>query len=132
LSEKHKYNLERWKLLIQDQMNSGLKIIDWCKQNGYTKDSFYYWQNCVRRELLPEALEQLKQAPLVNTSTSSSLVDVTPLAHIPDTGSTALLPESKSTSTPAAVIKRKDVSIDIYESASKDLIQNLIKGLSDA
>ncbi len=31
MTEVHRYNLERWKILIQDNINSDMNLDDWCR-----------------------------------------------------------------------------------------------------
>lgn len=44
----HQIRLAQWGQRIIDRQNSGLTIAQWCEQNGFTKDAYYYWQKRVR------------------------------------------------------------------------------------
>ena len=38
----NKYNLEQWTAIIQEQINSGKRVNEWCQENSISRDSFYY------------------------------------------------------------------------------------------
>lgn len=38
-------NIQKWSKLIEECRNSGMKIIQWCKEKGVSKSQYYYWQN---------------------------------------------------------------------------------------
>lgn len=42
---------QEWKENILKQRQSGLSIVSWCRQHGFTDHIFYYWQN----KLFPKA-----------------------------------------------------------------------------
>ena len=44
----HQVRLAEWSQRIIDRKNSGLTIAQWCDQNGFTKDTYHYWQKRVR------------------------------------------------------------------------------------
>lgn len=45
----HQLKLKQWAVLIQECRNSGMKTIDWCKENNISKDTYYYWFSLVRK-----------------------------------------------------------------------------------
>lgn len=59
MSKKHEFQLQRWKLLIEDRIKSGMKVRDWCDANGVTKDAYYYWLAKLREEHYEEAVQSL-------------------------------------------------------------------------
>lgn len=125
MNVNHAYNLEKWKLLIQDQIHSGMKVIDWCRENGYTKHAYYYWSKKVRQECLPAALDQLH-----GHNQTPALVDVTPIT----TGNSHELRADSShySNTPSAIIRKNGFEIEVFNSVSTDLVQHLIEGMMDA
>lgn len=40
--------LSQWNALVQDCLNSGMKVKDWCEQNNINKDAYYYWLRKIR------------------------------------------------------------------------------------
>ncbi|MBQ9234488.1 MAG: hypothetical protein IJ167_10725 [Lachnospiraceae bacterium] len=49
--ETMELRLAQWAGIIKEQKQSGLTVKDWCSQNGITKDSYYYWQQKLRKEI---------------------------------------------------------------------------------
>lgn len=41
---------ERWREIILTAANSGLTKKEWCRQNGVSLDSLYYWQHKLRKQ----------------------------------------------------------------------------------
>ena len=40
--------LQQWRKIIQEQTISGLTIDEYCKQNGLSRNSYFYWLRLVR------------------------------------------------------------------------------------
>ena len=40
----HQIRCERWLKIINECLASGMKKSEWCKANGISDKSFYYWQ----------------------------------------------------------------------------------------
>lgn len=49
-SIKRNYQLQQWRKIIQEQTTSGLTIDEFCKQNGLSRNSYFYWLRLVRVE----------------------------------------------------------------------------------
>ena len=47
-SIKRNYQLQQWRKIIQEQTTSGLTIDGFCKQNGLSRNSYFYWLRLVR------------------------------------------------------------------------------------
>ena len=41
---KHEANLAKWRERVRECRNSGLRIYEWCKQNGLNDKTYYKWQ----------------------------------------------------------------------------------------
>lgn len=48
---------QQWVKLLQMANESGLSRHDWCKENGISENSFYYWQRKLRRLALDKAVD---------------------------------------------------------------------------
>lgn len=44
--------LQQWTAIIKDRNSSGLKIDDYCKQHGISRDKYFYWLRKVREAAL--------------------------------------------------------------------------------
>ena len=74
MTEKHIYELNKWKLLIEDRVNSGMKISDWCAANGYTRQAYYYWLSLLRKESITDAVSHLPET--INTNSTGTMVEI--------------------------------------------------------
>lgn len=74
-SEKHNFKVQQWKAIIQDRINSGLTVKEYCEQNSIKRDAYFYWLNVIRRE----AIEQTSASGFVELSISSNTVSCTPV-----------------------------------------------------
>ena len=70
MTEKHDYNLNKWKLLIENRINSGMTVESWCNANGYTKHAYYYCLSLIRKESYDKAVSNLPSTLPVNESHS--------------------------------------------------------------
>ena len=118
-TEKHKVQLQRWKSLIQDQMNSKLKIIEWCKQNNVTKDSYSYWLKLVRMDALAEANSKINR-PVI--SESNSFVEIQLITS-------SIVEPAPSSSRPSAAIRKNGLEIEIFDNASSTFMRQLMEAV---
>ena len=49
---KHQMPLSEWSVRIHDCQTSGLKLQEWCNQNGLNIKTYYYWLRKVRQAAL--------------------------------------------------------------------------------
>ena len=118
-TEKHKVQLQRWKALIQDRMNSKLKILEWCKQNNVSKDAYYYWLKQVRIEAFPEVNSKFNRPVIKETN---SFVEIQPVA------SSIVAPASIS-SRPSAIIRINGLEIELFDNSSTVFIRQLMEAV---
>lgn len=53
-SAKRNYCIQQWKAIIQDRNNSNLTVDEYCKQNGLSRHSYFYWLRIIREEALKQ------------------------------------------------------------------------------
>ena len=70
------FRLQQWTAMVQECHSRpvGMKITDWCREHGITKDAYYYRLNCVRKACLDTMEDNAAQA--VVRVPSSLLEDV--------------------------------------------------------
>jgi len=109
----HKALKERWAALIKEREESGLTIKEWCRERNVKKSKYYYWLKILRRDEADAAGQDTGIAPFVELP-----------AVFQEHG---LQPGS-----PAAVIRKGDISIEIAESASAGLIAKIMEAAAHA
>lgn len=128
MSEKHDYLLNKWKLLIEDRVNSGMNVIEWCNANGYTKHNYYYWLAQLRKSNYSEAIAALLPVP-AGPNNPGDLVEIPVPAGKPCLLSTS---SHSAPSSPSAVIRKGDVSIELYPESDPALIKQFLEALNYA
>lgn len=116
-TEKHKVQLQRWRVLIQNRMNSKLPIMKWCEQNNVSKDAYYYWLKQVRIEAVAEA--KFKR-PVI--SESNSFVEIQPV-------SSSVVASAPIGSKPSAIIRSNGLEIELFDNASPTFIRQLMEAV---
>lgn len=124
MTEKHDYNLNKWKLLIENRINSGMTVESWCNANGYTKHAYYYWLSLIRKESYDKAVSNLPSTLPVNES--HSIVEISKTDN--RIGCAGIHP----TDHPSAVIRKDSVCIDIYPDIEPLLLNRLVEALNYA
>ena len=114
-TEKHQVQLQRWKALIQDRMNSNLKIMEWCEQNNVSKDAYYYWLKQIRIEAVAEV--KVKR-PVI--SESNSFVEIQPTAS-------SVVASAPIRSRPSAIIRGNGLEIELFDDAAPTFIRMLME-----
>lgn len=121
MTEKHIYELNKWKLLIEDRVNSGMKVTDWCAANGYSKHAYYYWLALLRRENLADAVKSLPKA--VNTNSTGTMIE------IPVSNTRVYNSIGEKSSQLSAVIRKGDLNIELYPGMDPLFLKQLMETL---
>lgn len=64
--------MQKWTSIIQECINSGLPVRQWCNQNGILEGSYYYWLKKVRLrtlDALPAVTEENTHQPVSQDNT---------------------------------------------------------------
>ena len=123
MSKKHEFQLQRWKLLIEDRIKSGMKVRDWCEANGVTKDAYYYWLAKLREEHYEEAVQSLS-TETISANTFVELPIPTQSCQIQSTLQNII-------HQPAAVLQKDSIRIELSPDIPALLLQQLLKVASD-
>ena len=68
LAVRDAYRAQQWKMVVQECVASGLNNREFCRQQGITEKSFYYWQRKLRQQIVESAALQLVPLELVPKS----------------------------------------------------------------
>ena len=61
------YRMKEWTGIVQDRINSGLSINEYCKQNGLSRNAYFYWLKKIRNRIIidaPALTEESTQSPI--------------------------------------------------------------------
>ena len=122
MTDKQRYQMERWKLLIEDETRNEMKLKDWLKLRGITKDAYYYWLHKFQRENIDSALQELP----AQIQQTPSFVEISKPEAAPLTDSVIAEPETR----PAAVIRISQMQIELFPNASADMIREIMRAAS--
>ena len=53
----HKVRCEQWTNIIKECFTSGMSKTTWCREDGISDKSFFYWQRILREEAYLSTLE---------------------------------------------------------------------------
>jgi len=119
-TEKHKVQLQRWKELIQDRMNSNLKIMEWCEKNNVSKDAYYYWLKQIRIEAV--AGTKFNKSAISETN---SFVEIQPVRS-------SVVASAPINSRPSAIIRRNSLEIELFDDTSLAFLRKLMEAVKYA
>jgi hypothetical protein len=108
----NKYRLEQWTAIIQERINSGKQVEEWCKENNISRDSYYYWLRKVKLEAVQK----------------NEITEVSPLPKVVPLVPPLPVTESSNSGT-AIILKVNGISIEIQDSASDAIIERTLKVL---
>lgn len=122
MTDKQRYQMERWKLLIEDDTRNEMKLKDWLKLRGITKDAYYYWLHKFQRENIDSALHELP----AQIQQTPSFVEISKPEAAPLPDHVIAEPETQ----PAAVIRISQMQIELFPNASADMIREIMRAAS--
>ncbi len=110
---KHDVIAEHWAALIQERLDSGMTIKEWCLERNIKESQYYYWLKTLRKEELAAADQERQASPFV---------------ELPD----ICRGREPAQGKPAAIIRRGDITIEVTESASAGFIARVMEALTHA
>lgn len=81
---KRNYSIQQWKAIIQDRNNTNLTVDDYCKQNGLSRNSYFYWIRIIREEALKQSAESgfVELSLPAETDSQSHPITAVPIAKL--------------------------------------------------
>lgn len=111
----HQIRCERWLKIINECLASGMKKSEWCKANGISNKSFYYWQRILRNEAYIDAVTT-KQVP---ANVSTCVPQEVPFVELK---APSFQETVSSTFQPAIIIRQGTMALEISNHASPELL----------
>ncbi len=119
----HQVRRERWTAIINECLASGMNKTAWCRANGISDKSFFYWQKTLRQEAYIQSEIAVAAKPaLPSQETSINFVELRSQKQIIPSGQEF---------RPDLVIRKGNLSLEISNSASAELL-SLIGGILHA
>ena len=106
---------QQWATLIQEYNDSGLKLKDWLCENNITRDQFYYWRKQLKETVVKSMAPEFVALPVCQ-----------PHPTLPAPSPSAA--DSRS----VAIIKVNNISVEISNDASAELISRILKAVTYA
>ncbi|MBE5846001.1 MAG: hypothetical protein E7302_17920 [Butyrivibrio sp.] len=133
----HQAKMTKWAALINQQLESGLSIKEWCIQNNQSFHAYNYWKHLIKESMvdsvIPDIVPIISAKEITPSSPSTKVVPTTSLdlreSHIsPDLGNSRNIAVNPS----PVVISLGDIHIEIGSHASDDVISGIIKAVRHA
>lgn len=111
----HEVRCEQWTQIIKECLASGMNKTAWCKANGISAKSFFYWQRILRNETY---IDQ-KQLPALKNQKLETPVAFVELQAVENTasGTTGFCPD--------VIIRKNDLIMEVSNTASTGLLASL-------
>lgn len=123
--------LDFWRLVIEDQEQSGLTVSQYCSANSINRGVFYCWERRLRDTLIMDTNDKysITDTPefveIETDEESSSKINIPVVKK--------LRPVTTDVNTESTLsIKIKDIDVVVSESTSMDLLEKVIKVLAYA
>jgi len=104
---------QQWAAIINDRLQSGLKVAEYCELHHLSKTQHYYWLRKIREQVIETQMPQL--------------VEIQP--PVPITSEPNI---SETKFTPEMVIHLGDIQLDITGNTSPDLIKMVLGVIANA
>ena len=109
------FRLQQWTAMVQEcnSRPAGMRITEWCREHGITKDAYYYRLNCVRKACLDTMKTSIPEQQTVVSVPASLLEQVSPASSGID-------------------ISWNQAVIHVHEQTSEELLTMVIRVMSHA
>ena len=114
---EHDQKIALWISRIQECRASGLTVDIWCKQNGVTPKSYYYWMRKIKREAFEALPDDMKTRPAVSSCPGSPVFEEITSCH--ETG----------VNSAAVSLHVGNAVLEIHNGADYQTIENLLRAV---
>ena len=152
-SVKHDQRFSYWIEKVRECRKSGLTVKEWCLQNGCNPSTYYKWQRLIFQGFQENSVSETVCTVADTASNCTDIVSATTndcthtvsLTARKSTGtvsdivlkpkfaalkmSNEAAPARNGSPSVALIIKSADMEVEIFSSASADLIESVIKAL---
>ncbi len=117
--------IQKWELLVQERLDSGLSVKKFCEANGYTENMYYHWVNAIHKADPDFDTNNLAKD---HETESNVLVEIKPAdpTEMPDSSSAV---SGNGSRAPAAVIRSGTLEIDLFPNADTPFLQHLLEAV---
>ena len=125
------HNLKKWAAIIKECRkeldplaecrSSGMKILQWLEINNISKDQYYYWQKKLKETCIDTFERQ-----------AATFVELPVTKEVPISTELTVTHTVCKNDAIAAVIKTNGITFEITNTATPDLIKNLIEAFNHA
>ena len=123
----HQAKLNEWAKRLSEQKESGLPVMEWCKQNNISKYQYFYWRRQLKEEAFEQVLPEIVPLTMPSTPSPSQIIPTTSEVARENCASCATFAPNSN-----ARILINGISIEIDSSASETFIRSLIKAVRHA
>lgn len=116
----HEVRTQEWICIVQAWNSSGLTKKQWCEENGVSLRQFFYWQKKIREELYMGMKKNEKG--LIPAGSEERAAVAPAFAEIK---ATTIAERQDRQFQADAIIKVGDISIQLANSASKELVERI-------
>lgn len=119
------FRLEQWRKIIQDRMDSGLFVDDYCEQHNLSRNSYYYWLRKIRQDLISkQAVETMCQE---NFPAESTIVELKPskMKKYANCGQYS----NQSSFESKLELSVEGATLTVFDSTSDDLLFRVLKAV---
>ena len=132
----HQANLADWAVRFKEQTTSGLTVKIWCEKNGYSIHTYNYWKHVFKEKYVDSIFPDIVALSLPDTYDSRALpIPLKNSPRIPDTAlcdSLELRNSRNSYNHPDIALSLGDVTLNIFNTTSDELITRVLKAVRNA
>ena len=129
----HQANLADWAVRFKEQTASGLTVKIWCEKNGYSIHTYNYWKHVLKEKYVDSILPDIVALSVPATYDSGSLPILSGNStSIPDTALYKSHDSRNSYNHPDIVLSLGDVTLNIFNTTSDELITRVLKAVRNA
>ena len=110
--------VQHWITLVIQANNCGKTKIQWCRENGISRDQFYYWQRKIRLMALNHQLDDDLMTDAVISSMSKEKEDL-PVVELSDRHDTILSQSVAALDAPTHLSEVKSITSTMITEAKK-------------
>lgn len=123
MEETREQKIQRWKLLINERLDIGMSVSQFCEAKGYTENMYYHWVNAIHKA---DPSFDTRRPSTKAPSPVNSFIEVKA-----DTSRQKTNP-SCGENVPVAVVDAGSVSVSLFSNATAPFMRELLEAVRHA
>ena len=127
----HNVRRANWLTVITNCQHrpEGISVKQWLSDNGVKEKAYYYWLRKIRKETYEQIQSSVENSNTCNNNSEIAFAEITVPEKI---SQSCIMPPATACEKPVAVIRYREMAIELSDEISDSLLSRILREVSNA